>query len=100
MDGRKRIAGLLEAVVGRARALLDGGDVPPAEAANAMMFYVLAHHLLSATRAADQPLNPTTLAGGLRQLHARCTGALADQRPGVQRALDEAENVDWDFRTA
>jgi hypothetical protein len=100
MDGRERIAELLDTVVSRARALLDGGGVPPAEASNAMMFYVLADHLLSATRAADQPLNPATLAGGLRQLQARCSGTLADQRPRIQDALDEAENVDWEFRTA
>jgi hypothetical protein len=100
MNGRERIAELLEPVVGRARALLDGGGIPPDEASNAMMFYVLADHLLSAARAADQPLNPATVAGGLRQLQARCAGTLADQRPRIQAALDEAESVDWDYRTA
>ena len=100
MDGRERIAKLLDAVVGQARALLDRGGLPPDEASNAMMFYVLADHLLSATRDAAQPLHPAALAGGLRQLKARCSGALADQRPQVEAALEEAENVDWDYRTA
>jgi hypothetical protein len=100
MDGRERIAELLDAVVTRARVLLDGGGIPPAEASNAMMFYVLADHLLSTAKAADQPMNPAALAGGLRQLQARCAGALADQRSRIQDALDEAENVDWEFRIA
>ena len=100
MNGRERIAQLLDAIVGRARALLDGGGLPPEEASNVMMFYVLAHHLLSATRAADQPLNPAALVGGLRQLQARCAGTLADQRSPIQEAMDEAESVDWDYRTA
>lgn len=100
MDGRERIVQLLDAVVSRARALLDGGGVPPDEMSNALMFYVLADHLLSATRVPDQPLSPATLAGGLRQLKARCSGPLADQRQPIEAALTEAENVDWDYRTA
>ncbi len=99
MDGRQRIAEVLRAVVTEARALLDAGGVPPDEMSNAMMFYVLADHLLSATLAAER-LNPATLAGGLRQLKARCRGALAGLRQRVEVALDEAENVDWDYRTA
>ncbi len=100
MDGRERIAELLDAVEGRARALLDGGAIPPDEGSNVMMLYVLADHLLSATRDAQQPMNPAALAGGLRQLKARCWGTLADQLQRVDAALDEAENVDWDYRTA
>lgn len=100
MDGRERIAGVLDGVVSRARALLDGGGVPPEEASNAMMFYVLADHLLSAARDGERPVNPAALAGGLRQLIARCSGTLADQQQWVQAALEEAENVDWDYRTA
>lgn len=100
MDGRQRIAEVLGAVVTEARALLDAGGVPPDEMSNALMFYVLADHLLSATLAPDRPMNPATLAGGLRQLEARCHGALAGQRQRVEIALDEAENVDWDYRTA
>lgn len=100
MDGRERVAELLDAVTSRARALLDGGGVPAEEVSNAMMFYVLADHLLSAARDPDRPLHPAALAGGLRQLRARCSGALADQRQPVEAALEEAENVDWDYRTA
>lgn len=100
MDGRERIAELLDAVVGRARALLDGGGLAAGEISNAMMFYVLGDHLLSATRDTAQPMNPVALAGGLRQLKARCSGALTDQGPRVEAALDEAETVDWDYRTA
>lgn len=100
MDGRERIAEILAVVVTEARALLDAGGIPPEEMSNALMFYVLADHLLSATLAADRRLNPAALAGGLRQLRARCHGPLVGQRQRVETALSEAENVDWDYRTA
>ncbi len=100
MDGRQRIAEVLTVIVAEVRTALDAGSTPPGEVSNAMMFYVLADHLLSATLAFDRPMNPSALAGGLRQLEARCHGSLASQRPRVEAALNEAENVDWDYRTA
>ena len=84
MHGRERIAELLDAVVGRARGMLDAGRLPPDEAPNVMMFYVLADHLRSASRDAAQPMHLASLAGGLRQLQARCSGTLADQRARVE----------------
>ncbi len=100
MSGRQRITELLTELVAEVRAGLDAGHTPRDEVTNAMMFYVLADHLLSATRAPDWPVSPAALAGGLRQLKARCTGSLAGLREQVELALSEAENLDWDYRTA
>ena len=65
MDGRERISKLLDAVVGRARGMLDGDRLPPEEVSNVMRFYVLADHLLAAARDSAQPMHATALAGGL-----------------------------------
>lgn len=100
MSGRQRISDLLTEMVAEVRAGLDTGRTPQEEVSNAMMFYVLADHLLSATRAPDWPVGPAALAGGLRQLRARCSGSLAGLRERVDLALGEAENLDWDYRTA
>ncbi len=100
MSGRQRITDLLTELVAQVRAGLDAGSVPQEEVSNAMMFYVLADHLLSATRGQDWPMSPAALAGGLRQLKARCHGSLCDLSGRVERALEEAENLDWDYRTA
>ena len=100
MDGRERIAHALTAAVVEVRAALDAGRTPPDEVSNAMMFYVLADHLLGAVRSPDRPMSPSALAGGLRQLRERCRGSLDCLRTDVDRALEEAENLDWDFRTA
>jgi len=100
MDGRERIAEALTTAVNEVRAGLDAGRTPPEEVSNAMMFYVLADHLLGAVSSADRPMSPSALAGGLRQLRERCRGSLKGLRTHVERALEEAENLDWDYRTA
>ncbi len=100
MDGRERISAMLAEVVAEVRSALDAGRTPAEEVSNAMMFYVLADHLLSAVNAPDRPLSPAVLAGGLRQLAARCHGSLGGLRERVEIALGEAENLDWDYRTA
>jgi hypothetical protein len=100
MDGRERITELLAGVVAEVRAALDAGGTPPEETSNAMMFYVLADHLLSVARTPEAALSPAALAGGLRQLKARCHDSLAPLRGPVAEALSEAENLDWDYRTA
>jgi hypothetical protein len=100
MDGRERIAELLTNLVSDVRAGLDSGHTPAGEASNAMMFYVLADHLLGALNTPDRPMTPWALAGGLRQLQERCRGSLDCLRAPVAKAVEEAENLDWDYRTA
>jgi hypothetical protein len=100
MDGRERIAEALTTAVTEVRAGLDAGRTPADEVSNAMMFYVLADHLLGAVTSPDRPMSPAALAGGLRQLREHCRGPLACLRAQVDRALEEAENLDWDYRTA
>ncbi len=100
MGARQRIADALTAAVTEVRAGLDAGRTPADERPNAMMFYVLADHLLVAVTSADRPMSPAALAGGLRQLRERCRGSLDALRTHVDRALEEAENLDWDYRTA
>lgn len=100
MDGRERIAEALTTAVNQARAGLDAGRTPPEEVSNAMMFYVLADHLLGAVSSPDRPLSPSALVGGLRQLRERCRGSLEGLQTQVDRALEEADTLDWDYRTA
>jgi hypothetical protein len=100
MDGRERIIDALTSAVDEVRAGLDAGRTPPDELSNAMMFYVLADHLLGAVSSPDRPIGPAALAGGLRQLRERCRGSLEGLRTRVDKALEEAETLDWDYRTA
>lgn len=100
MGARQRITDALTAAVTEVRTGLDGGRTPASEVSNAMMFYVLADHLLGAVSSSDRAMSPATLVGGLRQLRERCHGSLAGLRAYVDRALEEAENLDWDYRTA
>ena len=100
MSGREAIAELLADVVSEVRAQLDAGCAVPGERDNLLGSYVLASHLWSAMAARDQALAPARIAGGLRQLLARCYGSLAPCRPRVEAALAEAESLDWEFRTA
>ncbi len=100
MGARQRIAEALTTAVTECRAALDAGRTPADERPNAMMFYVLADHLLVAVTSPDRPMSPAALVGGLRQLRERCQGSMESLRAQVDRALEEAENLDWDYRTA
>jgi hypothetical protein len=100
MDGRERMIDALMAAVNEVRAGLDAGRTPADEVSNAMMFYVLADHLLGGVNSPDRPVSPVALAGGLRQLRERCHGSLDGLRTRVEGALEEAENLDWDYRVA
>lgn len=100
MGGREHIAELIGAVVTDVRVLLDAERTPQDQRPNVMMFYVLAGHLWGAALSSELPVRPAIMAGGLRQLQARCHGVLARFSPRIDAALREAEILDWDYRTA
>ena len=100
MIGRQGIAHILAGVVSEMRGLLDDETAPPEERRNLLGSYILANHLWGVMASSDQIIAPSRVAGGLRQLLARCEGRLACYRPRVAAALAETETLDWEFRTA
>lgn len=100
MDSRERIVQLVGGLANEVRDLVDGQAAAQPEVPNVMMFYFLADSLWLAAVTTNRPVHPRALVTGLNQLRARCYGVLAPFRPRVDRALAEAQALEWEYRIA